>query len=152
MAERELLRSTATFKIIASGAPILNPAKSPTNLSFANREHTEFLQMFRDEDISGLVFLSGGKYYGEMTRVVHAHSYNLFDLTVGPLTAKPRDNRDELNFFRVPGTSVFDRHFAQLEFSGPEGDRILKINVIESDGTLLWARTIEAKNLRQSVD
>ena len=71
---------------------------------------------------------------------------------MGPLTAKPRDNRDELNFFRVPGTSVFDRHFAQLEFSGPEGDRILKINVIESDGTLLWARTIEAKNLRQSVD
>lgn len=143
----ELVRSKATFKIVAAGAPILNPADSQTNLSYADSEHTRLLQMFRDEDISGLFFLSGGKYYGELTRLVHANSYNLFDLTLGPLTATPKDNQEELNYFRMPGTSVFERHFANLEFSGPEDERVLTIRVINENGDVLWSRKVSASEL-----
>lgn len=145
---REIIRSTATFKVIAAGAPILNPADTRTNLSYASNEHTKLLQMFRDEAIPGLVFLSGGKYYGELTRLVHANSYNLFDLTLGPLTAAPKDNQEELNFFRMPGTSVFERHFATMSFSGPEEARVLTINVIGQSGNVLWSRNIKAEELR----
>ena len=144
---QELMRSTATIKIVAAGAPILNPAKSKENLSFAEQEHTRFLQMFRDEAISGLVFLSGGKYYGELTRLVHANSYNLFDLTVGPLTAEPRDNEDELNFFRMPGTSVFERHFALLDVTGPEDARKVTFRVLSMEGEELWSRSVNAAEL-----
>lgn len=147
---QELRRSTATFKIIAAGAPILNPASSPSNLSFVNREKTRFLEMLREERIPGLIFLSGGKYYGELTRLVHANSYNLFDLTVGPLTANPRVNEDELNFFRMPGTSTFDRHFALLDVTGPEEDRQITFRVISIDGTELWNRTLNASQLQRA--
>jgi len=144
----ELVRSTATFKLIVAGAPVLNPAKNPANLSFAETEHTRLLQMLRDEKISGLFFLSGGKYYGELTRLVHANSYNLHDLTVGPLTAEPDEDNDELNFFRMPGTSTFERQFALLDFTGPEDARKLTVRVFSMDGNELWSRSIEAAQLQ----
>ncbi|WPJ95710.1 alkaline phosphatase D family protein [Coraliomargarita algicola] len=143
-----LIQSTATFKVIIAGAPILNPADSRSNLSYAESEHTEFLQMLREERIAGLFFISGGKSYGELTRLVHANSYNLYDLTVGPLTARPGDNADELNFFRQPGSSTFERHFALIEFSGPEEERVLTIRVMSMEGNELWSRDIPASSLQ----
>ncbi len=145
---QELVRSTATFKVIVAGAPILNPAKSRSNLSYAEREHTRLLQMLRSENIAGLFFISGGKYYGELTRLVHASSYNLHDLTVGPLTANPRDNEDELNFFRMPGTSTFDRHFALIDFTGPEESRSITMRIMNSEGSELWTRELTASQLQ----
>lgn len=145
---QELIRSTATFKLIVAGAPILNPAKNRSNLSYAEREHGKLLQMLRSEAIAGLFFISGGKYYGELTRLVHSSSYNLFDLTVGPLTANPRDNQDELNFFRMPGSSSFERHFALLDFSGPEEDRRITIRIMSIEGKELWKREIPASELQ----
>jgi alkaline phosphatase D len=143
-----LIDSQATFKVIVAGAPILNPADSRSNLSYADSEHTRFLQMMREEKISGLFFLSGGKSYGELTRLVHASSYNLYDLTVGPMTATPGNNEDELNFFRQPGSSTFERHFALIEFSGPEEARVLTIRVISTEGKELWNRAISASELQ----
>ena len=146
---QEILRSTATFKIIIAGAPILNPADNRNNLSHADQEHTKLLRMLRDEKISGLFFISGGKYYGELTRLVHASGYNLFDLTVGPLTANAQSHQDELNFFRMPGSSTYQRHFALVDVSGPEEDRILTLRVMNADGSELWQRSLKASQLQQ---
>ena len=143
-----LIQSTATFKVIVAGAPILNPADSRSNLSYAESEHTELLQMLSEERIAGLFFLSGGKRYGELTKLVHANSYNLYDLTLGPLTANPGDNEDELNFFRQPGSSTFERHFALIEFSGSEEARVLTIRVMSMEGKELWNRSIPASSLQ----
>jgi alkaline phosphatase D len=143
-----LIQSTATFKIIVAGAPILNPADSRENLSYAEREHTNFLQMMRDERISGLFFLSGGKPYGELTKLVHANSYSLYDLTLGPLTAEAGERGDELNFFRSPGTSTFERHFALIECTGDESERALTIRVLSMEGKELWNRRIPASELQ----
>ena len=143
-----LIQSTATFKVIVAGAPILNPADSRENLSYAEREHTELLQMLREARISGMFFISGGKQYGELTRLVHANSYNLYDLTLGPLTANPGNNEDELNFFRMPGSSTFERHFALIEFSGSEEERTLTIRVMSMEGKELWNRAIPASSLQ----
>lgn len=149
---QEIIRSTATFKFIVAGSPILNPADNPNNLSYAEREHAALLQSLRDERISGLFFISGGKYYGELTRLVHANSYNLYDLTVGPLTAKPEDNSKELNFFRMPGSSTFERQFALIDVSGPEEDRRLTLRVMSMEGKELWNREVKASQLQPASE
>lgn len=145
---QELIRSKATFKVIIAGAPVLNPADNAANLSYASSEHTKLLQMLRDERISGLFFISGGKYYGELTRLVHANSYNLHDLTVGPITANPIEDSEELNFFRMPGTSTFERHFALIDFTGPEEEREITIRVLSMEGKELWTRSVKATELQ----
>jgi len=144
---KEIKTSTATFKCIVAGAPILNPAKNYQNLVFAEAEQKRMLQMLRDEQIDGLFFLSGGKKFGELTRLVHANSYNLYDLTVGPVTAAPASKADELNFFRMPGTSVFERHFAMIEITGPEDDRKLTMRVLDLEGNELWQQSVRASQL-----
>lgn len=50
-----LRQSDATFKFIISGAPALNPASNPSNLSYANREHTQLMDMLRAEKNTGTV-------------------------------------------------------------------------------------------------
>lgn len=145
---QELVRSTATFKVVVTGAPILNPAKNRSNLSYAESEQTRLLQMFRTEQIPGLFFISGGKYYGELTKLPSTGIYDLYDLTVGPLTANPRDNKNELNYFRMPGSSTFERHFALIDFSGQEENRSITIRIVSIEGKELWKRTITANELK----
>ena len=147
---QELRQSTATFKVIVAGAPILNPAESPENMSRASSEHTELLEMLRSERIEGLLFVSGGKYHGELTRLVHASSYNLYDLTLGPLTANPKGS-DELNYFRMPNTHTQERHFALIEFTGPEDDRQFTLRVANMEGEELWTRSVKASQLQPTL-
>lgn len=143
---QELIASTATFKVVVAGAPILNPAENPANLSAANYEQNKLLEMLRSERIRGLFFISGGKANGELTRLVHANSYNIYDLTVGPLTAIPAES-DELNFFRMPGTNTLERQFALVDFEGPENDRQIRIRVMNIEGKEIWSRVIKASQL-----
>lgn len=149
---QELKRSEATFKIIVSGSPALNPANNPSNLSYADMEQTALLEMLRRENISGLFFISGGKYFGEMTKLVHASNYNLFELTVGPLTAKPKNKPDELNYFRVPGTLTTERQFALISISGTEEERRLSISIKNMTGDELWSQTLHALHLQSDKD
>ena len=149
---QELIHSRATFKIILSGSPVLNPADNKNNLSYAEVEHNSLLEALRRENISGLFFISGGKYFGELTKLVHASNYNLFDLTIGPLTAGPSLSNEELNYFRVPGTSTAERQFAIIKVQGPEEDRELKIQLNSMEGDELWSRTIRAKEMQTNIE
>lgn len=144
---QELVSSTATFKLIIAGAPVLNPADSPTNLSYASEEQTQLLEMLRTEKIAGVLFISGGKYHGELTRLVHISSYNLYDISVGPLTANPKQV-DELNYFRMPGTNTVERQFTLIDFTGEDENRQLTLRVMSVEGNELWKRTITSKQLQ----
>ena len=79
---------------------------------------------------------------------MHANSYNLHDLSVGPLTATPRKNDGALNYFRVPGTSTVQRHFALIQFHGSEEQRQLTLRIVGIDGEELWNRTLQAESLQ----
>lgn len=145
-----LLSSTAKFKIIVSGAPILNPSKSEKNLSFAQNEKRNLIDLLKSCKISGLFFISGGSYKGELTRLVHSSHYSFFDLTVGPSTAMPISKDEELNFYRIPGTNTFEKQYVILEMKGDESDRFLGIQVFSLAGIELWSRKIKASELTVS--
>ena len=142
-----LIESKATFKIIVSGAPILNPSKNKKNLSFAEREKAQLLEQLKINKIEGLFFVSGGSYKGELTRIVHSSFYSFYDLTVGPSTANPIDSDTELNFFRIPGTNTFERQYAIIDIFGQETDRKLKMTVFNLAGVELWSRIIGKEEL-----
>ena len=142
-----LINSDATFKIIVSGAPILNPEKSPKNFAFAQEEKEELLDFFKLYDIKGLFFVSGGSYKGELTRIVHSSYYSFYDLTIGPSTAVPINQETELNYFRIPGTNTFEQQFTILKVAGEGNQRSIEINVYSIAGLKLWSRSIKAKEL-----
>ncbi|MGF1448795.1 MAG: alkaline phosphatase D family protein [Opitutales bacterium] len=137
-----LRRSTARFKIICMGSPILNPAESPQHLAAAPSERERLLDALTTHQIAGVVFLTGGKRYGEFTKVVRRSAPDLYELTLGPLTASVLDIERDLNFFRVPGTTLEQRHFATLTFQGEEDARELVVSVFDVDGEVIWSRTL----------
>lgn len=142
-----LINSDATFKIIVSGAPILNPSKSAKNFSYAEKEKQDLLDFLKSYTISGLFFISGGSYKGELTRLVHSSYYSFFDWTIGPSTATPVNEDNELNFFRIPGTNTFEQQYGILSIQGEEGTRRLEMQVFSLAGIQLWSRTIEENEL-----
>ncbi len=143
-----LRRSDARFKIVCAGAPVLNPVEAAPNLREAKREADGLIDRLTDLEIEGLLFLSGGKRFGELTKRVRSGGYDLFDLTVGPLTMAPLESREEANYFREPATSTLERHFATISFSGSEAERALTLRVFAINGQELWSRTIPAAELR----
>lgn len=143
-----LKRSTATFKIIIMGSPILNPADDPANYKMAETERDALLEEIKIASIDGVLFVTGGKAHGELTKMVRANAPDIYDLTVGPATGRPADNTRELNYFREPGTSVFQRHFALLDFTGPENARQVTLSIFDVNGTRLWSDTLTASEMR----
>jgi alkaline phosphatase D len=142
-----LRSSTATFKIVCAGSPLLNPADDSTNLAAAPSDREMLLNALHPGTISGVLFLSGGLPYGELTRLLRPQSYDLFDLTVGPLTAKPANGVNDPNFLLVPGSQIAARQFATLHFSGPPTQRTLTLGVFDAQGRQLYARALTAQQL-----
>lgn len=142
-----LRESDATFKIIVTGSSALSPSDSPRNHKAAQEERDAMLEFFRKDRIEGLLIITGGKDYGELTKMVRANAPDLYELSLGPLTARPAESTQELNFYRVPSTGVYQRHFALLKFQGPEDNRQITLSVFNQTGDQLWTQTLSAKEM-----
>ncbi|MEO0795192.1 MAG: alkaline phosphatase D family protein [Verrucomicrobiota bacterium] len=145
---RSLRQSDATFKVVVSGTPALSPVEIPRNLRMAKPEQERMIDKLKDDKIEGLIFVAGGKDFGEFTKMVRANAPDLYELTLGPLTDRPAEKTRELNFYRVPSTSTFTRQFATMRFHGAEGDRQITISVFNTLGGQLWTQTIPRSQMR----
>ncbi len=142
-----LVSSRATFKVIAIGGQVLNPAAGSENYSRFPQERARLLQRIGEEDISGVVFLSGDRHRTELSVMRRSYDYPLYELTVSPLTAGAYDGLDEPNTFRLPDTHVPERNFAVIDVTGPRKERVLTMTVIDADGETQWSRTLRAQDL-----
>ncbi len=144
-----LAYSRATFKIVAVGGQMLNPAKVYENYSTYPEEREELLRLIKAENIPGVVFVDGDRHITELSKMDREGTYPLYDLTVSPLTSGPgRNAAEEGNTMLVPGTVVEKRNFGVLEFSGTRRDRIMKITIYDSSGLEQWSKTISAKDVQ----
>lgn len=144
-----LSSSRAPFKFIAMGGEFLNPVPWYENYATYPEERARLINAITQENISGVIFLTGDRHHTELSKLPRRDHYPLYDLCVSPLTAGPNPSAaDEPNYLRVPGTFVGERNFATLEFSGARKARILKITVYNSDGQELWTQTLAATDLQ----
>ena len=144
-----LTTSQATFKLIAVGGQVLNPAKVFENYSNYEQERAALLQGIAARNISGVVFLDGDRHHTELTKLERPGTYPLYDFTCSPLTSGvATGGRNEANTGRVDGTLVLERNFAVVAVSGPLAARQLRISVLNKAGKQLWERTIKAAELK----
>ncbi len=144
-----LVSSNATFKIVAMGGQILNPAQVKENYSNYSQERDSLLSIIRKENIKGLLFLSGDRHFTELTKMDRSGTYPLYDFTISPLTSGVHKSAEkEANTMRVEGTLVQQQNFAVGKLSGKGQERTLTVTVYDIDGKMLWERSIAAKNLK----
>jgi alkaline phosphatase D len=147
---KESLRSSlATFKIVANGSQMLQPKPYDEELGcFAEKQ--ELLDFLKQEQISGVVLLSGDIHHTELMRLPRPDAYPLFEFTSSPLTAGGRrDHIYDENALRVPGTWVTGgvHNFGLIEVRGSRGNRELLLKALDKTGQVLWQQAISEDDL-----
>lgn len=145
-----MTRSRATFKVIVSGGQILNPVADWDSYATYPVERARFLQLLEENNVWGVVLLTGDVHYTVLSKLDRRGSYPLWEITTSPITAGVAsvDPADYGNHLAEPGTLFVQRNFATLDFSGPERDRVMRVTVWDVDGEELWSKEIRARDLR----
>lgn len=142
-----LKNSTAKFKIVVSNSPMINPAEANKNFAKYNRERKVFLDFILKNRITGLVFASSNKNYSEITKLVRPSAYELFELSTGATTDRPAQKASEMNFFRIPSSTTFERSFSTISVSGEENSRVLTLTIYNAKGEKEFSQDIKESTL-----
>jgi alkaline phosphatase D len=138
-----LVFSDAPWKMVCIGGQVLNTTRSgETYLNLAPAEQAYLLRYISDEDISGVVFLTGDRHHTELSERKLESGKMVYDLTISSLTAGTGTSRSEVNNYRVDGTMTIQHNFGVLNFSGPLAQRKLEVEVFDKDGGELWSRVL----------
>ncbi len=143
-----LINSKAKFKIVVMNTSICNPVEGADNLSSAKEEKANLIEFLTSKKISGLVMVSAAKPYFDITKCIRSGGYDLYEIGVGPTTARPEKKSSELNYFKVPSSSLFDRGYAKIKIDGAENDRSITLTICKSSGESFFSQTIKEASLR----
>lgn len=134
--------SKSPFKIVAVGGQFLSDFAKYENHANYPEEREYILKRLDEEDIKGVIFLTGDRHHTELSKVTLPGGNEVYDLTCSPLTSGYYDHSQEPNHNRVDGTVFCERNFATLTFDGLRKERVLTIRVYDVDGEVVWEQTI----------
>lgn len=138
-----LIFSDSPWKMVCIGGQVLNThTGGETYANLAPEELDYLLRRITEENISGVVFLTGDRHHTELSELRLPNGKMVYDITISSLTAGTGNDRSEVNDRRVPGTLLVAHNFGILHFTGPSNDRQLTISVYGTDGGLAWERSL----------
>lgn len=146
--KKNLAESRATFKVIASPSPVL-PRNPGSWQSYP--EGQTCIKWIRDQQIPGVVFISGGNLFGELSAIKPSEGstdYPLFDLTsarVSPAEVAIQGFPD--NPERVSEV-ITDANFGTIEFGGPRSQRFITLRLRDAKGNVRVEKRAFATELR----
>lgn len=147
--KNSLLYSTATFKIIAVGSQVLNPVSPFDKWRNFPVEYDELMIFLKDNNINGVIFLTGDRHHSEIIKIARAGSYPLYDITVSPLTSGTHkfSGVEKDNPYRVLGIDE-KQNYARFSFKGIRGSRKLTVEFLGLKGEKLGEWSINEKELK----
>lgn len=143
-----LKRSTANFKFIVSGTQILPDNPLGEDWGDFGNERDELLQFLVQERISGVLFLSGDRHYGELLRLEQSEAYPLYEMTSSPLTSLVNPAYTKNNPLREAETLAVEANFGKIELLGSGPDRLCRLNLFDKSGQLLWQKDVYLVDLQ----
>lgn len=135
--KNELLKSNATFKIVSIGSQVISTVN--THESFENfiEEKMDLLNFISENDIQGIMFLSGDRHISDVNVIRREGKYPLYDFTSSPMLSPGSlivGKIDKVNPDRLDGALIKKRNYAKMSFSGEEGNRSIQVNYYNVNG------------------
>ncbi len=146
--KNNLISSSATFKFIVTGGQMLNPLADKECFYFYPVEFQELTNFIIENNISGVIFLTGDRHFSELVKWQPTFFYPLYDFTCSSVTAgisKP----ESVNPRRVAGSLLVENNFGKIAISGAKGDRKVTLATFDIDGKQRWNFTISEKDLKK---
>ena len=119
--------SKARYKFVAVGGQFLSDFAGFENFANYKEEREEIIQFLDDNDIKGVVFLTGDRHHSEISKVVTGKGNVFFDVTSSAITSSTHDHSKEPNSLRVAGSMISERNFAIFKVSGDKKNRKLSV-------------------------
>lgn len=140
--------SQSPFKLVAVGGQVLNSAQVYENHANYEDEREYLLRRISEEQISGVVFLSGDRHHSEVMEYRTDEGMAIWEFTTSPLTSGPNTNVTETNNYRVDGSLIQERNFSILSVTGERNERELEITYYSSKGKKLYQYRITQEDLK----
>lgn len=141
--------SKATFKIIANGSQVLNPASPYEKLLNWPVEYYDLMGFLKANSINGVLFLTGDRHHSEVIKVGREGTYPLYDITVSPFTSGTHkfSGPEKNNPFRVVGIDE-KQNYGRFSVTGAKGQRKLTVEFLGIKGEKLGEWSVEEKELK----
>lgn len=154
--KQELLASKAPFKVLVCGSGF-NNGKGPGGDSWASALHERdaLLDYIRDNEVSGVLMLSGDTHVGELNAIPWSErgGYDFFELVSSPMAQSPSgDNVARTPEMRVRPCFVEAPNAGLLEFDLSVEDPTVSLNNVDTYGLHTWEPVVlKASELRNGV-
>jgi len=148
--KNKLSSSNATFKFICSGSQVLNDSYYGESYAKYPKERNNLLDFIAENNIKGVIFLSGDKHFSEMSKR-DWKGYPMYDFTSSPLTSPvfKLHTSGFVNNYSLPGTLLYRKNFGEISISGEPGNRTCKMEIFGKLGDKKWEYVINSSELKQ---
>jgi len=148
-----LVNSNATFKLVMVGNQVTNKMNDEESLYAYHKEYNELMSYLDEQDIPGVVFLSGDRHFTELLKTNRGNDYPIYEFTSSPLSSSSYSSIDESEEYdnpqRVDGTLVYkDQNFGMIRVTGKRNHRKLILQTYDSKGKKRWEYTISENDLK----
>ncbi len=136
-----LLASKANYKFIAYGTQVLISESRFDSYYQYKGEREELINFLEEQDIEGVVFLSGDRHFAELHKRKINGSY-VYDVTSSPLTSFVKQSpwRKELsNTSLVKDSFVGEHNYGRMTITGPPNKRACKVELLDKKGNPIWS-------------
>lgn len=144
----QLKASQANFKFIVSGTQILPNNPTGEDMGDFGEDREKLLSFLEEEGITGVIFLSGDRHYGELMKLERARTYPLYEMTSSPLTSLVNPAYTRKNPLREPETLAVVANFGKVELMGEGKERFCRLALFDKTGQLLWSEDIALMDLQ----
>ncbi len=154
--KEQLRASRAAFKVVASGQTWTDE-KGPGGESWEAfaEERAELIRFIREENIGGVLLLSGDNHVGELNCLPESErgGYDVFELSSSPLAQEPAVSW--LNYrpiARIRQVYFGGSNFGLLSFDCSQSDPTVSITLHDTEGNRVWAPLVlRASELQNGV-
>lgn len=148
-----LTASRAPFKLVAGGSQFFNKVSTAECWVRYAAEQADFLKWLAERRIPGVFFLSGDRHFAQHLRIQRPGLYPLNEITTSPLTSGLSTVREpeKTNPDLMPGTLLSERNFAMITVTGPRTQRVLTIEIRNTEGLKRWEWTTTAAELAEGT-
>ena len=136
-----------TFRIIATGSQVLNPMSPYDCFRHFSAEYKEMMDFLKDNNINGVLFLTGDRHHSEVIKVERNGTYPLYDITSSPLTSGSHKfgGEEKNNPYRVVGVENM-QNYTKISLNGERKNRQMKVEFFDPKGIKQaeWETSIKA--------
>jgi alkaline phosphatase D len=136
------------FRVIVTGSQVLNAYSRFDALHVFPGEYNELLNFIKDNNIKGVIFITGDRHHSEIIKQERNGAYTLYDVTVSPLTSRvAKTQGKELNNPGRVGKEVDEENYGRFTISGEGKSRKLTLEIIGIKGDVLETWSVPATDM-----